>query len=654
MNKKFLMLSLIPFLLLGGCKSNEKKENEDRTEVMINDFESIQQLSLMKFPFPKHSDRGRMDLSDQHATHGQKSLKYSNEYGTSLEVCHYFDHISGGEIAVSDIRSLEVDIYNDSPFDASAVLTVYYEKNMNVLLSQTYELKKGTSTHLSFPLSKIALEYNAASINSTSLRLNMPETDYDRGVGYTFYLDNWHAKMGAVFTEDDNRYSPVIESVKKKIDALPPERQISKSDEAALKEISDLIAGLPDLYRPIVSNLEAFRAAVKTFDRVNAAGQEIDYDYYPFLELDKFYGIAQLVPDNSTKGDAIYSEDIWSGNPNRGSTKISFGGSTYNRLSYYSHVNLLDFDTIEITVHNASQNFTKVWVSYAEGLAIDIDAGQTVTQSFPTKSLTSQSYWEVVQRSWRYGADIPASGAIYFAPSYVTGRSEETLQRHLQHAIECLPDPDTVIEEDDYLMALTAMDTASYLYGEVEDQSTVSPEALAKLRALEAKAADAGYGIRYNAYDKPMKRWETYGSDLTSKAGVFDDAFGFVSSGNISVNPVHKDDPNLHEQAFSFVANVALEEGDLGYVMYIYNPTPYSLNLEVRTTDWDWETYGPLFTRMQLERGWNKVEMKAGLFLPDVPTSDHKVAFFVSDGSQNRDMTGEWKFSSLFSVPRSI
>ena len=65
---------------LGGCKSNKSSKSGD---VMINDFETMEQLSLMKFPFPKHADRGRIDLVKAHATHGEKSMKYSNDYGTS-------------------------------------------------------------------------------------------------------------------------------------------------------------------------------------------------------------------------------------------------------------------------------------------------------------------------------------------------------------------------------------------------------------------------------------------------------------------------------------------------------------------------------------------------------------------------------------------
>ena len=35
----------------------------------------------MKFPSPSHHNRGRMELSSEHVTNGNKSLKYYNEYG---------------------------------------------------------------------------------------------------------------------------------------------------------------------------------------------------------------------------------------------------------------------------------------------------------------------------------------------------------------------------------------------------------------------------------------------------------------------------------------------------------------------------------------------------------------------------------------------
>ena len=631
---------------LGGCKSNKSSKSGD---VMINDFETMEQLSLMKFPFPKHADRGRIDLVKAHATHGEKSMKYSNDYGTSLEMCHYFSHIVDGKIDISNIKSIDVDIYNASAFDTSCTFIIYSGEEMNTLLSQDFELKKDTSTHISFAISKVALDYNYESIICSSLRLYAPETNYNLGIGYTFYIDNWHAVMGSEYTEEDNLHRQTIEQVKNRIDNLPQPSNISSSDGKELEEIANLIDQLPDLYRSVIPNLNKYQETVDEYYSRVVSNESINYDKNDYLGLDKFYGTAQLKPDNGVKADVLYSKEPWEGNEFEGSTKVIFRGSSDNRFIYKSAVDLNDFDFVHVTIHNATNHYIRMWFSYASNLFLQFAPGETVTASFAAELIAEQPYWTIDHiRSQTDGAILSGSGEMYFGNIYVTGRSEKTLQEQMQYIFGKLPSVDSLTTEESYLHALTAIKTARYLYDRVEDQSTVTSEQVALLEQLETKAATNGYGVAYNAYDGAMTRFSSYGQDFSAKVAQKDETFGYVSTANIAVNPAHPTIAGRHEQAFTFASNTETKNTYERYVIYVYNPTIFNLHLIVRCTNWDWNQYSQYFIETEIRRGWNKIDIHPELFMV---SEDRKVSLYVDDYSRDYDMTGEWMFSSLFGVP---
>ena len=203
---------------------------------------------------------------------------------------------------------------------------------------------------------------------------------------------------------------------------------------------------------------------------------------------------------------------------------------------------------------------------------------------------------------------------------------------------------------------MTAIKTAVELYSSIEDKSTITQEQLTNLYALEAKVDELGYGLCYNAYDNPMKRFSTYGQDFG--ASLMKDPtnrFGFVSAAHISVPPVHPDDPNRHEQSFTFAGKTLVKESYKGYVMYMYNPTEHDISYRVISyvsqNDWGWGEIESLFTSGTAKPGWNKIEVKKELIMA---CDDRVFAVNIDDASQNLDVTGDWLFSSLFGIPRSI
>lgn len=649
MKTKLLFIPILIGLIVTSCNKQEENQTSKRDVYMINDFESIDQLTLMKFPFPTHNDRGRMELSTEHVTSGAKSLKYHNEFGTALEMCHYFDHIVDNGIDISDIKSINIDIFNASSFDTTCSLYIYADDSLTTILSQNYELKKGEMTNISFPLSKIVISSNAENVICSSLKINMPKTNYDKGINYTFYLDNWRVVMGSEYTAEDNLYRDKIEEIKSKISNLP--QAISKNDKNALLDIAIGYDSLPYLYRGAVSNMRDYRRLVDDYYKLIKGESEIDYDLNPFLDLDEFYGISQLKADDGVKVDVLYSMDKWEGKPDdEGSIKIEFAGGNDNRLVYDSGIDLSKFDFVHFKVHNASPNINRIWFSYANNISMDIEPNQTLEANFAAPLISTQSYWSVEQiESSSSGVKVTSSGCIYFSKMYVTGRSQATLLTQLKYALTLLPDIDSLVNEFDYIKNATIVKTASQLYKKITDRSSLDEEDVNKMHALEDKYQEVGMDVCFNAYDAGMLRFSSYGQDFASSVGVEDETFGYVNTAHITVNPVHKDNPLRHEQSFTFGSDVYLSNTYSEYVFYIYNPTEHdNISLSVRTSNWDhWATSG-YYIATSINRGWNEIRVNKEIMYDAV---DNKPAIMIDDSGNDFDLRGDWKFTSLVGIP---
>lgn len=650
MKIKPLFLTLLASTLLLGCQnSKDKSEPKEKKDVyMINDFESIEQLSLMKFPSPTHHNRGRMELSEEHVTNGQKSLKYFNEYGNEIEMCHYFDHIVDEGIDITDIKSVELDIYNDSEFDTTGVLFMCANDDLSTVMNLEFVLTKKEMTHVSFPISKASLEFNGESIRAVSLKLFTTKTNYNQNVFYTFYLDNWHVIMGSEYTETDKYYNNVIEDIKTKIDALPATKDIDLDDKDALKEIADLISDLPDAYRGAIPNMALYRANVDAYNTVCLENQTINYDKNSYMDLEKFYGISQLKADNGVKADVIYSNDEWPGKDgNQGSTKVVFYGSQANRFYHFGDVDLNMFDFVYFTIHNASNNLVRIWFNYLNNIYADVQPHQTTEVSFMTGVFVGQEYWNIDHISLSNYQLVPSSGAIYFGNVYATGRSQETLLEQAMHAFNTLPNPSLLENEDDYLRGLTSTETARYLYDLIEDKSEFTNDQIQRLIALEGIYRDAHYGVSYSAYSGAVQKFG-YGQEFAAKSGVKDNTYGFVTSANITKN-VLNDDQTRFEQGFYFAGSIASSTYYHGYVFYVYSPLDHNVNINIHSSNWD--NWGTLYDSYVISPGWNKIDVRATILL-DSP--NYQFAMVVGEPSSGIGLIGEWKFTSLFGVPRSI
>lgn len=670
--KNFLIAALVCVFSLSACGGNPSSSEPSLEPssssgpsyadygdtYIVNSFESNKELSFMKFPYREHSNRGLFEFSNEHVTEGNKSIKYSNTHGTSIEMAHYFSDMPRGLVRIQDIKSVEIDVFNASDFDSTATLVIYSTKDMVSLLSASFTLKKGEATRLSFPLSKIALEYNADTIICTSLRLSLDKTDYNKGIGYTFYIDNWHFAIGSEYTDEDLLYKSQIDSIKERIDALPTTENITLEHRDVLYNIAKEISILPDLYRKVIPNYNDFKDRLSYYYNLDFSNNAVDYDLNTYINFSEFFGSVCLEPDPNTKADVYYSEDVWENNVDRegntllGSTKITFSGTRDNKFTYKSNISLNDFDFATFKIHNGSSNYIRIWFSYKNDAFLDVPSGETVDVTFPTDVLVDQSYWAIMHHASKTQTNIiSSSGSIYFGYSYVKGRSQETLQADLAYALSKLPTVESVVSEADFLHMLTPTLTAKQLFYEVDDASTVSDEQYELMTALEKHAKDNNYHLAYNAYDSSLVKF-SYGIDF--EAGFErDETFGFVSTAIINTNPIHIDDPNKVEQGFTFSNNVDFTVDTGGdYVMYIYNPTQYTFTCTARSTNWEyWNTLADV---IQCNPGWNRLDIRYRLF--EVST-DGKICILMNGGTASNpvDMSSEnaWKFSSLFRLPGS-
>lgn len=647
MKTKSLILTLLSLLALTSCGSSNDPVIKDK--MMINDFETLSQLSLMKFPFPKHADRGRFDLSSEHVTSGEKSLKYSNTYGTHIEVCHYFTNTVDEGIDIANIKSIELDIYNDSDFDTTATLSIYFEKDLSTLLNINFELKKDELTHVSFPLSKVAIENNYDKIVCSSLRLYTPETNYDKGIGYTFFIDNWHAIMGAEYTEEDLHYKAIVEDVTAKIDALPQTEYINLDHTDYLNGIADAIASLPELYRRAIPNMDVYNTCVKKYSDVYSKDVEITYDRDTFLNFDKFFGIAQIENTPDTIASYYYEKTKW---PDQiepeGALKIDFEGGLDNKFYYLSKLSLTNYDFLGFRVYNASNNYIRMWFSYASNVYVDIKAGEVKEFTLPTAALINQDYWSILHLASSTSSSlIGATGSIYFGEVVAKGRSQQTLIEQLNYCLNLLPNVEDLEGEDAYLNSMTIISAARKILDRIANSSVIDDDKLSLLYDLEQKVLNSGYRLAYDAYDSAMVKHD-YGASFEATVSVEDERFGYVTAAHLRDVPAHQNNPKLYEQGITFGAPTTTVGDFDHFTIYINNPLEKSVRCTVINNEWiDWDN-ADVVTSATLFPGWNKVNITNTNMLA---TKDKKVFFLITNDGGGYSIDGDWLFSSLYGIP---
>ena len=651
MKTKSLILTLLSLLVLTSCgnSSNDSSEPVEKPIMMINDFESLSQLSLMKFPFPKHADRGRFDLSTEHVTNGEKSLKYSNTYGSYVEVCHYFSHTVDEGINIANIKSIELDIYNDSDFDTTATLSIYFEKDLSTLLNLNIDLKKDEMTHVSFPLSKVAIENNYDKIVCSSLRLNTFNTNYDKGIGYTFFVDNWHAVMGAEYTEEDLHYKAIVEDVTAKIEALPQTEYISLEHTDYLNNIAETIASLPELYRRAIPNMDTYKTCVNKYSDVYNKSIEITYDRDTFLNFDKFFGIAQIENTPDTIADYYYEKIKWPDQiESEGALKIDFQGGLDNKFYYLSKLSLTNYDFLGFRMYNASKNYIRMWFSYASNVYVDISAGEVKEFTLPTSALLNQDYWSFLHlESSTSSSLVASSGSIYISEVVAKGRSQKTLTEQLNYCLDLLPSVEALEGEDAYINSMTVISAARKILDRIANTSSIDEEKISLLYDLEQKVKESGYRIAYDAYDSAMVKHD-YGASFEATVSVKDDRFGYVTAAHLRDVPAHKDNPKLYEQGITFGAPTSTVGDFDHFTIYINNPLTRSVRLTVINNEWiDWDN-ADVITNATLLPGWNKIDITNANMLA---TKDNKVFFLISNDGGGYSIDGDWLFSSLYGIP---
>ncbi len=650
--KKIYLLPLLLLTTLAGCSSNSNPSNG-----MINDFESYQELSLMKFPSKSHADRAKIELSDQCVTHGNKSMKLTNYFGTSFEMHHFFTNTSSGKMDGANIKSINIDVYNDSLFDTTAKIIIYNNESLDILLEKEFDIIKDEFNHLSFELSKIALDNNKDTLISSSLLLYTPETDYDNKVGYTFYIDNWHAEIGSEMTEEDITYKEIVDKVKADIDALPETSNIQLSDYDRLNEVALAIDKIPGLYKRIVPNINDFNAKTAAFYALKKATNTPTGKHDTFIPTTEFYGTSSIYTHLNTKASIFFS-DAWKDEEAVvGSTKIEFSGSVHSYFKFDPLVNLQGYDFMFSTIHNETGHYVRIWFSYFNNIYVDVHDGETITFKVGAREIAGQEFFVIDQlKSPNDGTIVPASGTLFFGTTYLTGGSIEEKIALMQYAFDNLPTIDELgDDEDKHVDNMCFMTTARTLYNELGQylDDVVTSTQIELLETLESHYRSAGYVSLQNGYDSGFTKY-FYGSEVEPIKGVKNERFGFVSGFRINNDPTNVDG-TIIEQAVTYSTEPNVAPSSNGYVVSIYNPTNNPANVIIRNTEWNWEIYDPFYTRAVLQpKAWTKLEINPTVLSSDA-SPDGRIAIFLNALNEGGNtLVGDWLVSSLIGIPRTI
>ena len=637
--KKIKYLLLVPALLSVACGGNNQTSKKDKSYATINSFETIDDLYLLKFANRSHSNRGTMDLVNEHVTDGDKSLKYVAQYGTSIEMQHFFSNTVDGQVDVSDLKSISLDIYNDSDYDTTCNLTIYNTEEMNILLSKTYDLVKKQATHIEFALSSIAIEYNYETILSNSLTLFTPGINYTLGTTYTFYIDNWKANYGKEYSAEDKEYVPKIDEIVADINEADESEESDKY--AQLHAISLKISALPDLYRRIIPNIETFNTLVDEYYE-DISKKTINYDKDVYFYGNEFYGLSQISAQRGTKVDAYFSDELKFNETDKGSIKLCFNGSAHNNIVVESFINLENFDSITITMKNNTGRLTRVWFSYNNNKFVDFEDQETKTLTYTTATL-DQEYWVFDQLIDENGTVAGGVGSFYIGAITVEGKSNETKTRLMNEAFSSLPNVNDVKTEEDILKMLSSMKTARLYYDSLDSSYTkdITSNQVANLEALEQKAQ--GYDVIYNSGDLAYSYFY-YGEDFTSYIRE-NNTYGHVTSCPITANSTQQSGSNREQ---SFVYTTSAENTYLDhkkFVVFVYNPTKYDLHYDLRSTNWDY--WNVCVTGTLSANSWNCIEFTDLIFNN---SEDGKILLIIS-GTPDTNINGDWLFSPTYAMP---
>ena len=399
MMKRISMYSLLCILLLffafvggcGGADENSESGSEGVSETvdvsepdgqeiagLVNGFDTIDDLYSIKFnvgtDYPADY-KGEINADKNYIKDGKGSLKITYRSGDHPEPIIYCSNIRN--LDLSDLKSASCWVYNDTAYSFAVKFNLLRKNNTSkksAMFTEEYTVKSREWTLLELPINNIVMQYNGDNVLGFGVefvcRVPTPGTDEPQ-TPFTFYLDTFVLKYGAELTAEDKEYKTKIDNVIEAIDKLP--NGISERDEAQIREIYDMYATLPDIYKGAVKNYSRYENAVSKLMSELYKNKKTD-ESSPVLFTDRFFGVNHfsLASTYSTTAKVEYSESVKYGSE-QGSTAFVFDGksaSPWAAWNFTTSAPLSSYDYISFYVKNETDNDVIMFYTWSNNRTI--------------------------------------------------------------------------------------------------------------------------------------------------------------------------------------------------------------------------------------------------------------------------------------------
>ena len=394
------------------CKKSENA-NRSGEEIMekeriMNGLNDLNDLYRIKWIGVGYEAVGSLEVNTNpsYIKEGAGSLEFTVEKGDWSELHFKTVNTDIPDMDVTNLKNFSVWIYNAGDKEVAATLNVMKSGDEH-LLSTEFILAAGEWSYCVMDINAVVTKYSGNNITGFSVQFK------NEGAA-KFYLDEFKAEFGKVFTEDDERYIADIDKTIKAISNLPAEIKIS--DEALVSSVFDDYNGLPDLYKSAVNNYDRLSIAMssvlnaKSTDDSALPGSENERKIVYF---DKFYGMTQIAPAYSSKISFGYSKNVRYGEE-EGSTYISFTNEVWNYADISSAVMLENYDYVSFALYNDGKE-KAFWLNNEKGWnnRRQLKTWEWQEIVVPVSSFNKSGVQFVITTSENGGTASPADGRVY-------------------------------------------------------------------------------------------------------------------------------------------------------------------------------------------------------------------------------------------------
>lgn len=388
--------------------SGSQKPSPITGEHVLNGFDSVEDLYNIKWINISYASVGSMDINTEsdYIKGGNGSLKIDvastkndPEFNFKTQNCAL------PEMDVTDLKNISVWIYNANESDVEASLNVLRSDDTH-LLSQSFTLTAGEWTECVMDVNAVVTKYAYSSISGFSFAFEAVSPS-------TFYVDEFSAEFGKVFTQEDEGYVTKIEGIISDISGIPT--KITLDDESTLSTIYDKYNSLPDIYKSAVTNYSSLSQAMSDVLYAKVKGETSTTERVAFY-FDKFYGVTQLKNAETSKNTFGYSKEVKFGAED-GSTFVNHIGEIWNYTDISTSVSIGDYDYITLSLYTDCEELAIWFNSKSAGWQnrVNVKGGEWLTVQIPTAYCNATGVQLISTKSINGGEASPVDGKLYIS-----------------------------------------------------------------------------------------------------------------------------------------------------------------------------------------------------------------------------------------------